>query len=166
MQSIAFELEAIIDQHTAALHAMLKDKMTDKPSPTKWSKKEISELTTLFSAFKDLPIQVTVDSKQLASLETEKLKDFLQSMKQATIGKFRVAYPWANQSDNTLPISEENLKLIKIEFPNTVIEQAQYADSSGQLAERLSNAVTTSKISSKVNQNEKLEEKKRIRSHL
>ncbi len=41
MHSIAFELEAVIDQHTAALHAMLKDKMTYKPSPFKWSKKEI-----------------------------------------------------------------------------------------------------------------------------
>ena len=41
MQSIAFELEAVIDQHVAALHAMLKEKMSYKPSPTQWSKKEI-----------------------------------------------------------------------------------------------------------------------------
>lgn len=41
MQPIAFELEAIIDQHIAALHAMLKDKMAYKSSPSKWSKKEI-----------------------------------------------------------------------------------------------------------------------------
>jgi hypothetical protein len=41
MQTIAFELEAVIDQHIAALHAMLKDKMGYKPSPAKWSKKEI-----------------------------------------------------------------------------------------------------------------------------
>jgi DinB superfamily len=41
MQTIAFELEAIIDQHVAALHAMLKDKMVYKPSPSKWSKNEI-----------------------------------------------------------------------------------------------------------------------------
>ena len=41
MQPIAFELEAIIDQHIAALHAMLKDKMAYKPSPFQWSKKEI-----------------------------------------------------------------------------------------------------------------------------
>jgi len=41
MEPIAFRLEAIIDQHTAALHAMLKDKLAYKPSPTKWSKKEI-----------------------------------------------------------------------------------------------------------------------------
>ncbi len=41
MQSIAFELEAVIDQHIAALQAMLKEKMAYKPSPSKWSKKEI-----------------------------------------------------------------------------------------------------------------------------
>jgi DinB superfamily len=41
MQSTAFELEAIVDQHTAALHAMLKEKLAYKPSPSKWSKKEI-----------------------------------------------------------------------------------------------------------------------------
>ncbi|TMI75426.1 MAG: DinB family protein [Bacteroidetes bacterium] len=41
MQSTAFELEAVIDQHLAALRAILKDKMEYKPSPSKWSKKEI-----------------------------------------------------------------------------------------------------------------------------
>jgi len=41
MHSIAFELEAVIDQHIASLRAMLKDKMEYKPSPAKWSKKEI-----------------------------------------------------------------------------------------------------------------------------
>ncbi len=41
MQSTAFELEAIIDQHMPALRAMLKEKMAYKPSPAKWSKKEI-----------------------------------------------------------------------------------------------------------------------------
>ncbi|MFI5129163.1 MAG: DinB family protein [Chitinophagales bacterium] len=41
MQSIAFELEAVIDQHLTALRAILKEKMTYKPSPSKWSKKEI-----------------------------------------------------------------------------------------------------------------------------
>jgi hypothetical protein len=41
MQTTAFELEAVIDQHLAALRAMLKDKMEYKPSPSKWSKKEI-----------------------------------------------------------------------------------------------------------------------------
>jgi predicted nucleotidyltransferase component of viral defense system len=41
MESIAFQLEAVVDQHTAALKAMLKDKLAYKPSPSKWSKKEI-----------------------------------------------------------------------------------------------------------------------------
>jgi DinB superfamily len=41
MLSPAFELEAIVEQHTAALHAMLKEKLSYKPSPSKWSKKEI-----------------------------------------------------------------------------------------------------------------------------
>ena len=41
MQPTAFELEAVIDQHIAALRATLKDKMEYKPSPAKWSKKEI-----------------------------------------------------------------------------------------------------------------------------
>ena len=41
MQPIAAQLEAVIDQHKAALHAILKDKMEYKPSPSKWSKKEI-----------------------------------------------------------------------------------------------------------------------------
>ena len=41
MQSIAFELEAVIDQHLPALRAMLKEKMAYKPSPSKLSKKEI-----------------------------------------------------------------------------------------------------------------------------
>jgi hypothetical protein len=41
MQSIAFELEAVVDQHLAALLVIPKDKMAYKPSPSKWSKKEI-----------------------------------------------------------------------------------------------------------------------------
>jgi DinB family protein len=41
MQTAAFELEALIDQHIATLRAMLKDKIEYKPSPAKWSKKEI-----------------------------------------------------------------------------------------------------------------------------
>jgi hypothetical protein len=41
MHSIAFQLEAIVDQHLASLQAMLKDKFAYKPSPAKWSKKEI-----------------------------------------------------------------------------------------------------------------------------
>jgi hypothetical protein len=41
MQTIAFQLEALIDQHTAALKAMPKDKLAHKPLPSKWSKKEI-----------------------------------------------------------------------------------------------------------------------------
>jgi hypothetical protein len=41
MQSTAFELEAVIDQHVASLHAMPEDKMAYKPSPSKWSRKEI-----------------------------------------------------------------------------------------------------------------------------
>ena len=41
MLSATFELEAVIDQHLAGLKAMLKEKMAYKPSPAKWSKKEI-----------------------------------------------------------------------------------------------------------------------------
>jgi hypothetical protein len=41
MLTPVIELEAIIDQHLPALQAMLKEKMAYKPSPNKWSKKEI-----------------------------------------------------------------------------------------------------------------------------
>ncbi|MEI9909341.1 MAG: DinB family protein [Bacteroidota bacterium] len=41
MQSIASELESIIDQHAAALHAIPESKLLFKSSPAKWSKKEI-----------------------------------------------------------------------------------------------------------------------------
>jgi len=41
MVSTAFELEAVIDQHLPSLQALLKEKMAYKPSPAKWSKKEI-----------------------------------------------------------------------------------------------------------------------------
>jgi hypothetical protein len=41
MLKIASQLETLIDQHTAALHAIPSDKMEHKPSPSKWSKKEI-----------------------------------------------------------------------------------------------------------------------------
>jgi DinB superfamily len=41
MQSIAFELEAVIDQYLPALRAITEDEMKHKPSPSKWSKKEI-----------------------------------------------------------------------------------------------------------------------------
>ena len=41
MHSIAFQLEAIVDQHLASLQAMLKDRLAYKSSPAKWSKKEI-----------------------------------------------------------------------------------------------------------------------------
>ena len=41
MQTIAAELESIINQHMKALQEIPEDKMTFKPSPSKWSKKEI-----------------------------------------------------------------------------------------------------------------------------
>ncbi|MEP6595330.1 MAG: DinB family protein [Ginsengibacter sp.] len=41
MQSIALELESIIDQHITALKAIPESKMIYKPAPSKWSKKEI-----------------------------------------------------------------------------------------------------------------------------
>jgi hypothetical protein len=41
MQSIALELERIIDQRLAALQAIPETEMGFKPSPVKWSKKEI-----------------------------------------------------------------------------------------------------------------------------
>jgi hypothetical protein len=41
MQSIAFELEAVLDQYQSALKAVTEDEMRHKPSASKWSKKEI-----------------------------------------------------------------------------------------------------------------------------
>jgi len=41
MQSIAMQLESIIDQHVAALKAVPESEMMYKSSPVKWSKKEI-----------------------------------------------------------------------------------------------------------------------------
>ena len=41
MQSIALQLESIINQHMPALKAIPENEMMDKPSPSKWSKKEI-----------------------------------------------------------------------------------------------------------------------------
>jgi len=41
MQSIALQLESIIDQHLAALQSVTESEMIYKPSPSKWSKKEI-----------------------------------------------------------------------------------------------------------------------------
>ena len=41
MQSIALQLESIIDQHFAALQSVTENEMILKPSPSKWSKKEI-----------------------------------------------------------------------------------------------------------------------------
>ena len=41
MQSIALQLESIIDQYVAALKAVHESEMIYKPSPSKWSKKEI-----------------------------------------------------------------------------------------------------------------------------
>jgi YesN/AraC family two-component response regulator len=41
MRSTAFELEALIDEHVRGLEAMPEEKMAYKPSPSKWSKKEI-----------------------------------------------------------------------------------------------------------------------------
>ena len=41
MQSIALQLESIIDQHLAALQSVAKNEWVYKPSPIKWSKKEI-----------------------------------------------------------------------------------------------------------------------------
>jgi len=41
MQSIALQLESIIAQHISALQAIPESKMAYKPSPSKWSKKEI-----------------------------------------------------------------------------------------------------------------------------
>ena len=41
MQSVVFELDAIIEQHVPSLLALSKDKLTYKPSPTKWTKQEI-----------------------------------------------------------------------------------------------------------------------------
>jgi len=41
MQSIALQLESIIDQHLAAIQSVSGSEMIFKPSPSKWSKKEI-----------------------------------------------------------------------------------------------------------------------------
>ena len=41
MRTIANKLETIIGQHLAALHDIAESKMIYKPSPSKWSKKEI-----------------------------------------------------------------------------------------------------------------------------
>ena len=41
LESIALELDTIIDQHLSALQFIPEDKLDYKPSPTKWSKKEI-----------------------------------------------------------------------------------------------------------------------------
>lgn len=41
MQSIAKELEAVINRHLPALRSMGESTLANKPSPAKWSKKEI-----------------------------------------------------------------------------------------------------------------------------
>src|SRR5882724_8630880 len=41
MQPIAFELEAVIHQYLPALRSVTETEMTHKPSPSRWSKKEI-----------------------------------------------------------------------------------------------------------------------------
>jgi hypothetical protein len=41
MNSIAPELETIIDKHIKTLHAISENDLSKKPSPEKWSKKEI-----------------------------------------------------------------------------------------------------------------------------
>ena len=41
MDSIAFELNAIIDAHLSSLQSTSEDEFIFKPSPAKWSKKEI-----------------------------------------------------------------------------------------------------------------------------
>jgi hypothetical protein len=41
MESIASELNSIIDKHLSALQFISEEKSTFKPSPAKWSKKEI-----------------------------------------------------------------------------------------------------------------------------
>lgn len=41
MHLIGSELESVINQHMKALQEIPEDKMTFKPSPSKWSKKEI-----------------------------------------------------------------------------------------------------------------------------
>jgi hypothetical protein len=41
MQKLAAQLEDLVDQQGPALHAIPTDKIEYKPSPTKWSKKEI-----------------------------------------------------------------------------------------------------------------------------
>ena len=41
LESIALDLDRIIDQHLSALQFIPEDKFDYKPSPTKWSKKEI-----------------------------------------------------------------------------------------------------------------------------
>ena len=41
MQSIALELESIIDRHLSQLQSIPESKLIYKPSPIKWSKKEI-----------------------------------------------------------------------------------------------------------------------------
>ncbi|MBC7875437.1 MAG: DinB family protein [Ferruginibacter sp.] len=41
MESIATELEIFLDRHTTALASLTENEMAQKPSPAKWSKKEI-----------------------------------------------------------------------------------------------------------------------------
>jgi hypothetical protein len=41
MQDLAVELERLINKHFSALHSLPEDILTARPSPQKWSKKEI-----------------------------------------------------------------------------------------------------------------------------
>jgi hypothetical protein len=95
-----------------------------------WNINEINDLKIFFAVFDNQAIEITVDSDQFLSLETQKLKAFLQSIKAATTGSviLRIAYP--NDTPvfhkDMLAIPEEKLKLFFAELPSLAIAPVKY----------------------------------------
>jgi hypothetical protein len=132
---------------------------------SKWDISEINELAAFFSAFKEFPIQLTVDAGQLANLGADKLNAFLAAIKSTTMANIRIARPYTANKPDELGVSKENLILIQAAFPQAIIELAQYFGSSRKsVTDRLIYAEATAKIAVKSSQEQEQPQQEQQRS--
>jgi hypothetical protein len=103
-----------------------------------WSFDDIKELSVFFSVFTKYPLVITVDSKQIDSLDNDKLTALLQAMATTTVGKIRIARLYTSEKEKDIPsISLDKFLVIQSILPNAAIEQARYFDAHRSLTTNL-----------------------------
>lgn len=92
-----------------------------------WSPEELDNLFYFFAAFKQAPIEFTIDSEQLNALNIDQHIKMLVAMRPANIINYRIAYRDDDNKANKDPRATlETFKAIRLALPKTEINQARY----------------------------------------